>query len=98
MAFIEKVVRVEKIVKVENDEFDFEHLVSFRTANFVGEWNGNKNEFIIFHKNYGKYVGDMIDIISADTLEDLVDEVKNCVNEEIIEVYNRNIISISIDV
>lgn len=98
MAFVEKVVKVEKIVKVENDEFDFDHLISFRTTNFVGEWNGNQNEFIIFHKKYGKYIEHMIDTICADTLEDLVDEVKDCVGEEIIEVYDRNIISISIDV
>ena len=96
MAFIEKAITVK--VKVENDEFGFNELVSFRTKNYVGQWTGNENEFVIFHKNYGKYVGDMIDMICAYNLEDLVDEVKDCVREEIIEVYDRNIISISIDV
>ena len=37
-------------------------------------------------------------VIGADNLEDLMNEVENSVDEEIIEVYNRNILTINIDI
>lgn len=88
---------IEKVVRVRDNEFDFDHLMSFRTKSFVGGWNGDDG-YAIYEKEGDKYLDDIIDTVYADNLEDLMNEVENLFNERIIEVYNRNIITLSIDI
>ena len=88
---------VEKVVRVKDNEFDFDNLISFRTKSYVGGWNGDDG-YAIFSKEEDIFLDDIIDTVYADNLEDLMNEVENSVDEEIIEVYNRNIITLSIDI
>lgn len=88
---------VEKVVRVKDNEFDFDNLMSFRTKSYVGGWNGD-NGYAIFSKEGNICLDDIVETVYADNLEDLMNEVVYSVDEEIIEVYDRNIISISIDV
>lgn len=88
---------VETIVRVKDDEFSFDNLMSFRTANYVGGWNGDDG-YSIYEKEGDKCLDDIIDTVYADNLEDLINEVENSFNERIIEVYSRNIITLSIDI
>ena len=88
---------IEKIVRVKDDEFDFDNLMSFRTKNYVGGWNGDDG-YAIYEKEGNKCLDDIIDTVYADSLEDLMNEVENSFNEQIIEVYDRNIITLNIDI
>lgn len=88
---------IEKVVRVKDNEFDFDNLMSFRTKSFVGGWNGDDG-YAIFSKEEDICLDDIIDTVYADNLEDLMNEVENSVDEQIIEVYNRNIITLNIDI
>lgn len=88
---------VERIIRVKDNEFDFDNLMSFRTKSFVGGWNGDDG-YAIFSKEEDICLDDIIDTVYADNLEDLMNEVENSIDEQIIEVYDRNIITLSIDI
>ena len=90
--------KIEKIIRVENDLFDFEELISFQTDYYIGEWNENENNFTIFSKNQSIHAGDVVCAIYAESLEDLIYEVQKNLEEEIIEVYNHHITTITFNI
>lgn len=90
--------KIERITRIENDEFGFDELISFRTDYYIGEWNENEDNFTIFSKDQSLHAGDVIGTIYADSLEELIYEVKEELDEEIIEVYNFHITTITFNI
>ena len=90
--------KIERVTRVENNEFDFGEIISFQTDCYIGEWNDNEDYFVIFSKNNPLHAVDVIGTIYADSLEELIYEVKEELDEEIIEVYNHHITTITFNI
>lgn len=96
MAKIEKIVTT--TIRVENDEFDYTDIMSFQTEHYIGEWDSNEDGYAIFNKDHVQYMDDKICMIFVDDLEDLINKVKHCTGEEIIEVYDERIIKMTFNI
>lgn len=90
--------KIEKIIRVENNMFGYGELISFQTDYYIGEWNDNEDNFTIFSKDQSLHAGDVVCRIYADSLEELIHEVKEELDEEIIEVYNHHITTITFNI
>lgn len=89
--------KIKEIVVVEDNLFNFDSLVSFQTESYIGEWNNYAYAFMVYNKD-SVYAGEVVDMIYANDLEELVYHVKTDLDEEIEDVYDVHIINITFDV